>query len=186
MISKSPLIRGSIPACTGKPHEPQLAERSERVYPRMYGETTDPQDCAGAPEGLSPHVRGNPVRSAPFRALSRSIPACTGKPCLDHSVLKAYVVYPRMYGETTWQDDVTGEGQGLSPHVRGNPKESTCEYTGRKGLSPHVRGNRADAEASRTGVRSIPACTGKPGTRQGGSAPIGVYPRMYGETASIP
>ena len=51
--------RGSIPACTGKPAGQPGKRYKERVYPRMYGETSDLcYDCAFA-RGLSPHVRGN-------------------------------------------------------------------------------------------------------------------------------
>ena len=50
------------------------------------------------------------------------------------------------------------------------------------GLSPHVRGNHRARDDVHEEFGSIPACTGKPSGRSGGSLPCWVYPRMYGET----
>ena len=91
------------------------------VYPRMYGETMRGTISAPGIPGLSPHVRGNPLNDARSSTVSRSIPACTGKPGADNEIAEDETVYPRMYGETdalaSWQEALAG----LSPHVRGNP-----------------------------------------------------------------
>ena len=69
-----------------------------------------------------------------------------------------------MYGETTNSRIEPAPYRGLSPHVRGNP-------------------GRLGAVAARR--RSIPACTGKPGVGQCDIHGGKVYPRMYGETATV-
>ena len=66
-----------------------------------------------------------------------------------------------MYGETGWS------------------RRGGCA---RAGLSPHVRGNPSVDDRRREAMRSIPACTGKPGPQAGGTLRARVYPRMYGET----
>ena len=52
---------GSIPACTGKPSTSASYRSGDGVYPRMYGETPDATIERLHPDGLSPHVRGNPL-----------------------------------------------------------------------------------------------------------------------------
>ena len=96
---------------------------------------------------------------------TRSIPACTGEPCLVKELQSLWRVYPRVYG--------------------GTPPAHTSHHTC-IGLSPRVRGN-LDVDSSGTvRSRSIPACTGEPG---GGCSAIsirGVYPRVYGGTTGDP
>ena len=132
---------GSIPACTGKPGWRRRYRSGFRVYPRMYGETSDTQDAPAIMEGLSPHVRGNHRGAQPARAKEGSIPACTGKPDWNWHICPHLGVYPRMYGET-----------------RRRPAHRAQVH----GLSPHVRGNHDQALAYQRPLRSIPACTGKP------------------------
>ena len=55
-----------------------------------------------------------------------------------------------------------------------------------QGLSPRVRGNLACTKRRSTGIRSIPACTGKPTGRTAHGFGCWVYPRVYGETDAIP
>ena len=111
--------------------------------------------------GLSPHVRGNRGCTDQGTAQSGSIPACTGKPPKAGCYRSALRVYPRMYGETV---------AAASTH---------CPYWG---LSPHVRGNQHSKIYETRSMRSIPACTGKPGVDRVPGRAAGVYPRMYGET----
>ena len=74
------LLERSIPACTGKPLARAPIGSRRQVYPRMYGETAATGRRRGGIRGLSPHVRGNLPNGTPDSWLSRSIPACTGKP----------------------------------------------------------------------------------------------------------
>ena len=74
-------------------------------------------------------------------------------------------VYPRVYGESTWEETCRELIAGLSPRVRG--------------IRP-----RADPQAGREG--SIPACTGNPGRGRGCAPGMRVYPRVYGESVDPP
>ena len=130
----------------------------------MYGETEYRYYVGQFVGGLSPHVRGNLV-TADFSVSPRgSIPACTGKPSASSRWRRCRLrVYPRMYGETVRAASAALSGSGLSPHVRGNP---------------------GGVDTARLLRRSIPACTGKPGTGSDPQRGEWVYPRMYGETGS--
>ncbi len=132
------------------------------VYPRVYGETGDNPDGQSPSHGLSPRVRGNQLPDGNGRPPSRSIPACTGKPVLAIKPGTYDAVYPRVYGETALQPKAGPETLGLSPRVRGNQTEK-----------PSYRISR----------RSIPACTGKPGSPECNLTWRQVYPRVYGETS---
>ena len=127
----------------------------------MYGETPCWPARSSPCDGLSPHVRGNRLPALSVVQGQGSIPACTGKPWVARTPQSDPRVYPRMYGETDSMYGRPDPGWGLSPHVRGNPVPSV---------------------SCLPAVRSIPACTGKPGARPGGSGAAWVYPRMYGET----
>ena len=52
-------MKRSIPACAGEPCLEEWDARSERVYPRVCGGTTDRPTSAYEMVGLSPRVRGN-------------------------------------------------------------------------------------------------------------------------------
>ena len=159
------LGQGSIPACTGKPSTPVEVVGSYVVYPRMYGETMNCSTKRTCPTGLSPHVRGNLHGGRDAGRGGGSIPACTGKPDLHGRPAAAPRVYPRMYGETEIVMKYRIKQEGLSPHVRGNPR-----YT----------------LARKVEKGSISACTGKPTAGPGSPRPFTVYPRMYGETPDFP
>ena len=113
--------------------------------------------------GLSPRVRGNPPRALFVRFLSRSIPACTGEPPALSKRFAPLAVYPRVYGGTHLEKAENGLKCGLSPRVRGN------------------LGREANTGTNR---RSIPACTGEPGSRSPTPTPGTVYPRVYGGTSA--
>ena len=55
---------GSIPARAGEPDTPAPRSRACRVYPRTCGGTWTPHEPRPGCQGLSPHVRGNPVLCA--------------------------------------------------------------------------------------------------------------------------
>ena len=113
--------------------------------------------------GLSPRVRGNPLRCVADDFYSRSIPACAGEPSTRQRLGYVRPVYPRVCGGTEVDAREDINVRGLSPRVRGNLDKSILE--------------RGD-------VRSIPACAGEPtGTivSQSGNR---VYPRVCGGTRS--
>ena len=70
----------SIPACAGEPHLGVATQRLSRVYPRVCGGTMCWPPATRRRPGLSPRVRGNPVRTLPAGQPARSIPACAGEP----------------------------------------------------------------------------------------------------------
>ena len=133
------------------------------VYPRVYGGTLPRGEADGCTQGLSPRVRGN--RARPFQSQHGrgSIPACTGEPGPLDGHTQPYGVYPRVYGGTTLTLDLSIDGTGLSPRVRGNlqgiPKEEVDHG-------------------------SIPACTGEPISQPRHFGHERVYPRVYGGTHS--
>ena len=91
---------GSIPAWAGKPGEEVSSIRTDKVYPRVGGETL----CTGLEAlctgGLSPRGRGN-LRRGGLRTDRRgSIPAWAGKPFQRQAGGGIYQVYPRVGGET--------------------------------------------------------------------------------------
>ena len=70
----------SIPACAGEPRAGPRRAGSCAVYPRVCGGTPALRSYDPAPSGLSPRVRGNPIRPYFEIVLIRSIPACAGEP----------------------------------------------------------------------------------------------------------
>ena len=154
---------GSIPACTGNPRRRPTSWTPRRVYPRVYGESKDWRFLMEERMGLSPRVRGIQGLALLDGRAHGSIPACTGNPMTRPPRPPASEVYPRVYGESAVLGEHGGAGRGLSPRVRGIPRETPLIE-----LLPW----------------SIPACTGNPtpGGRRFRSS--GVYPRVYGESSA--
>ncbi len=132
---------GSIPACAGEPGKETRRVCCPEVYPRVCGGTHPVQRWATRCRGLSPRVRGNPLRRALSAAFWRSIPACAGEPRRRGAERPTGEVYPRVCGGT-----VTLRGDD-SPDC---------------GLSPRVRGNHMPRQSGQWSTRSIPACAGEP------------------------
>ena len=70
----------SIPACAGEPVPDGLRRLADGVYPRVCGGTLRFALKPAPMRGLSPRVRGNPVRRPLLAGRKRSIPACAGEP----------------------------------------------------------------------------------------------------------
>ena len=92
---------GSIPARAGEPRGPLEAQSECRVYPRACGGTGLIQACTGSIRGLSPRVRGNPIRQSISKNAGRSIPARAGEPPAGGACTPAAGVYPRACGGTS-------------------------------------------------------------------------------------
>ncbi len=150
---------GSIPACAGEPSPYDLSIRHLRVYPRVCGGATAPDDHLTADEGLSPRVRGSRGRRSPACRRSGSIPACAGEPKSCHPVLPSGRVYPRVCGGAFGGVVCALSTLGLSPRVRGSPTSL--------GKETHHSG-------------SIPACAGEPQPALPIARPGWVYPRVCG------
>ena len=111
---------GSIPACAGKPQAARPAFADSTVYPRVCGETYLRRMVRLYVGGLSPRVRGNPLRAFVTALYDGSIPACAGKPVHRHRLAFLWPVYPRVCGETFFVPYKLMHTYGLSPRVRGN------------------------------------------------------------------
>ena len=150
----------SIPACAGEPKPVYSRLVSQTVYPRVCGGTTFMPCNPWRIWGLSPRVRGNHSGRAIRRLHWRSIPACAGEPLYQCGPVGRGRVYPRVCGGTLAGLFRAASRQGLSPRVRGNPR---------------------DPPSRELGIRSIPACAGEPIGRNEPVAYTGVYPRVCGE-----
>ena len=151
----------SIPACAGEPIGRSRPVCRRKVYPRVCGGTPAFRPQVTDFEGLSPRVRGNPVRFLAKGKRLRSIPACAGEPHRRCAASLPARVYPRVCGGTSHSQSLPSINDGLSPRVRGNLR-----------LKPARNG----------GGGSIPACAGEPGRARLSATPRKVYPRVCGGT----
>ena len=135
---------GSIPAPAGEPSPVSPTPTTSGVYPRACGGTIEAMTPEQFQTGLSPRLRGNPIRLSDYGPNCRSIPAPAGEPRNDRKVCHRRKVYPRACGGTI--------GQPYPLAIR-------------TGLSPRLRGNRQAAESTDSYVRSIPAPAGEPTAR---------------------
>ena len=171
----------SIPACAGEPDGLSLHAWQQKVYPRVCGGTASFATCNSCRRGLSPRVRGNPAPCAVQWRAPRSIPACAGEPRrASHWRLLPWV-YPRVCGGTMTVFETMASAQGLSPRVRGTPRE-IFKNDLMQGLSPRVRGNLRNRRVHLPGCGSIPACAGEPPRALISRARGKVYPRVCGGT----
>ena len=116
-------------------------------------------------KGLSPRGRGNRQHRQGGCTCSRSIPAWAGKPYPRAAVNRRATVYPRVGGETGVLRVISAVATGLSPRGRGNQR---------------LADQRLDLRGS------IPAWAGKPATYETAPKTTPVYPRVGGETSTIP
>ena len=91
---------GSIPACAGEPDTENGFILQWKVYPRVCGGTFCVLNQGGLVQGLSPRVRGNPLRCGSRSLWPGSIPACAGEPDLFRGCYRCLSVYPRVCGGT--------------------------------------------------------------------------------------
>ena len=134
----------SIPACAGEPVSYMSGADAMKVYPRVCGGASRLSSCPRTVFGLSPRVRGSRRQNQKGIHLVRSIPACAGEPSPCPSSSAPTWVYPRVCGGAGRLGLGIGAGRGLSPRVRGSPRD---------GQAPHVHRG------------SIPACAGEPRRR---------------------
>ena len=152
---------GSIPAGAGEPGRADWPGDARRVYPRRCGGTDTVGEVGSAARGLSPQVRGNPRLGREVAPGRGSIPAGAGEPIQSRSRGRPRTVYPRRCGGTPPMEGVLWREHGLSPQVRGNPRDP---------VAPLGAGG------------SIPAGAGEPEALSGPSELRGVYPRRCGGT----
>jgi len=158
------LLSWSIPACAGESYPAATAATAATVYPRVCGGITLEVPGQRGKMGLSPRVRGNPVKVRDEISPSRSIPACAGESQRMSYGSASASVYPRVCGGismTNWL---------IFPPV---------------GLSPRVRGNRFSIFLLLKWKGSIPACAGESRLASQKNGWTKVYPRVCGGIASI-
>ena len=172
LLGLSPRVRGSqhhvllsnrtgrsIPACAGEPAFKRCDCGERRVYPRVCGGAGGGGTNPSTYDGLSPRVRGSPLRPWACRTKARSIPACAGEPMRRVLYRNQHRVYPRVCGGAAAIPAKTVDPNGLSPRVRGSP------------VHPHE---------PLAGYGSIPACAGEPPPPRAGRRRHRVYPRVCG------
>ena len=151
----------SIPACAGEPESRAERNALRRVYPRVCGGTQNSASGARGKNGLSPRVRGNRGDSRHHAGEIGSIPACAGEPYPAGRAGGFIEVYPRVCGGTSRRGGGGILAGGLSPRVRGNPRQP-------------------DSSIPQSG--SIPACAGEPPGHSPDYRRTRVYPRVCGGT----
>ena len=159
MVNLQSRLCWSIPACAGEPEARNGRHYLPTVYPRVCGGANPVRHYRGSKLGLSPRVRGSPVRDSPSVKTLRSIPACAGEPHKGRQMTTQRWVYPRVCGGAT-------------------NKRNDMDDT--KGLSPRVRGSRDRLSRGRGTRGSIPACAGEPAEVRDRTRPLRVYPRVCG------
>ena len=183
----APGVRGSIPACAGKPAACCSGVVEVGVHPRVCGEASEILIAARPYMGPSPRVRGSPQRDDRPLGLWGSIPACAGKPIYRIGGATSGGVHPRVCGEAALARAVPALGPGPSPRVRGSPV-AVIPVPAWNGSIPACAGKprhrpRPRAERLRALGRSIPACAGKPRRVHVRDRPDGVHPRVCGEAS---
>ena len=121
------LQHGSIPAHAGEPKRILVAPARFGVYPRACGGTVLGDGGNHADAGLSPRMRGNPPPALGHRDRVGSIPAHAGEPQDGTGAGSPSRVYPRACGGTCGCDLREILVQGLSPRMRGNPRQQKSE-----------------------------------------------------------
>ena len=194
----------SIPAGAGEPQTGPHWREDRRVYPRGCGGTRSsmspawrsqvyPRGCGGTSRfacrakvdtGLSPRVRGNPLRIAGVSPVIGSIPAGAGEPSGAWTCPAARRVYPRGCGGTRSAARGPRLRQGLSPRVRGNRGRGLQEHDA-AGSIPAGAGEPHSPAGKTVAARSIPAGAGEPTLPDGTVVEFTVYPRGCGGTRSL-
>ena len=151
----------SIPALAGPPFTPVVKTLSKRVYPRACGATVSAEAVFSMIGGLSPRLRGHPLRRALDEPALGSIPALAGPPHGEADRGRSGRVYPRACGATRKVRHRAALQRGLSPRLRGHRKQIS--------LDPMPDG-------------SIPALAGPPPTTSCLAMNTRVYPRACGAT----
>ena len=163
--STPPGMPRSIPAGAGEPSVRARRRSWPRVYPRRCGGAAPPRTGCRSRSGLSPQVRGSPLRAPPPPGRRRSIPAGAGEPAYRSRPERGPGVYPRRCGGARRTRRGGCWPRGLSPQVRGSPAQP----------------GRHDQRGG-----SIPAGAGEPTSAPWTNYRVGVYPRRCGGAILLP
>ena len=149
----------SIPAYAGASSGRSSWAQSAGVYPRVCGGIWLTRTPFGMSRGLSPRMRGHPVKQHPHEVALGSIPAYAGASPSRRFPCRACRVYPRVCGG-----------------IRALRVKTCCAG----GLSPRMRGHRPARWRFRIRTGSIPAYAGASYEGLVSHGARGVYPRVCG------
>ena len=153
-----------IPAPAGQPGTGCCRRLGRRGHPRTCGATDPRYDGVDAPQGTSPHLRGNPPAPPSKCWQRRDIPAPAGQPGHRPRPSWSSWGHPRTCGATRSRPGFTRGGTGTSPHLRGNRRrETNCHRC----------------------TRDIPAPAGQPQRRTSASCCCKGHPRTCGATQCV-
>ena len=170
----------SIPARAGEPKPSINIFFIFMVYPRACGGTQNIKKKEDKVHGLSPRVRGNLLPRIFVDKSTGSIPARAGEPSAPTIRSISARVYPRACGGTFCACIRTASGMGLSPRVRGNPKERHARVV-RQGSIPARAGEPRPGRRSRRSRKVYPrACGGTRARRRAQHVIHGLSPRVRG------
>ena len=173
---------GSIPACAGEPLAGLVASPRNEVYPRVCGGADLTVADTIVAQGLSPRVRGSRAEVRDGRSPRGSIPACAGEPRSRRGSPASGRVYPRVCGEP-WPCSRRPRWSRVYPRVCGGAGRVKVLGPLPAGLSPRVRGSPKETRKEDGVIRSIPACAGEPHPVSGHRYRGSVYPRVCGGAA---
>ena len=172
--------RGTIPARAGEPLRRCPARRGSRDYPRSCGGTLGRQAVSYIGLGLSPLVRGNPMKKRSLSDLSRTIPARAGEPSPPPRSPLLMEDYPRSCGGTDFRLSLLIHSYGLSPLVRGNRALSDIADVS-QGTIPARAGEPCWPCSQTSGTRDYPrSCGGTPPGLPPVAPPAGLSPLVRG------
>ena len=157
-------LGGTIPAHAGEPMCRTPATSPSRDYPRACGGTVGREPTVFALQGLSPRMRGNPIRPFRPRPGRGTIPAHAGEPIAASEAIAKRGDYPRACGGTELEAGMRNALKGLSPRMRGNRRQSAVD-TFHRG--------------------TIPAHAGEPSEQVNPLVPTWDYPRACGGTGRL-
>ena len=173
--------RRSIPAYAGEPAPARHSDVIEQVYPRVCGGTGGLRARGLWRRGLSPRMRGNHHRARPGVRPGRSIPAYAGEPHAPDCRADCPRSIPAYAGEPVWRIGNHHPAQ-VYPRVCGGTTAGLCRTLPAGGISPRMRGNPRDKSQGVNGQRYIPAYAGEPTSVSIAIPLVGVYPRVCGGT----
>ncbi len=171
---------GPIPAHAGQPPSRPRRPQTRRAYPRACGATLTWSDGTVTTSGLSPRMRGNPVRKVTTFTQIGPIPAHAGQPSRGPPSSRRRGAYPRACGATEDVQPVAAAGDGLSPRMRGNLPVCSVP-AGLLGPIPAHAGQPGSRVPDRESGRAYPrACGATSATDFQASCASGLSPRMRG------
>ena len=152
-----------IPTCMGNSLGDGRQASLRPVHPHVHGELAPPQVHRSSAHGSSPRAWGTPNLRQTRRVVLRFIPTCMGNSDRCEGAERVIPVHP---------------------HVHGELRISTCDFTVFAGSSPRAWGTLGFAFAIDSLPRFIPTCMGN--SLRDEHHPVGqaVHPHVHGELST--